>query len=122
MSEVTELLQASRAGDAYPFALMLDADVQLRFGSDAPVAPLDPWQAIASAVSRSRDGREAWHPEHCIDVESALEASSRSRLAVGEPADLVALDIDPLTCSAHELRSMPVAATFLAGRPTFLRL
>jgi predicted amidohydrolase YtcJ len=115
-------LWAGQEAKAFPLALMLDADVDVRFGSDAPVAPLDPWQAIAAAVGRTRDGREPWHPEGCIDVEAALEASSRSRLAVGEPADLVALDLDPLRCSLEELRHMQVAATFVGGRPTHLAL
>ena len=115
-------LWAGQESNAFPLALMLDADVEMQFGSDAPVAPLDPWHAIAAAVGRSRDGREPWHPEGCIDVEAALEASSRTRLAVGEPADLVALDVDPLRCSLDELRAMKVSATFVGGRPTFLAL
>jgi predicted amidohydrolase YtcJ len=115
-------LWAGQAGSAFALAQMLDADVVLRFGSDAPVAPLDPWHAMAAAVGRSRDGREPWHPEQAISIEDAITASSRTRLAVGEPADLVAVDLDPLSCSVDELRSMPVAATFLAGRPTFLSL
>lgn len=115
-------LWAGQEANAFPLALMLDADVEMQFGSDAPVSPLDPWHAIAAAVGRTRDGREPWHPEQCIDVEDALEASSRTRLAVGEPADLVALDIDPLRCSLDELRNMKVAATFVGGRPTYLSL
>ncbi len=120
--DVVDREWAEQSGDAFPLALMLDADVDVRFGSDAPVSPLDPWQAIAAAVSRSRDGREPWHPEHVIGVEAALEASARTRFAVGEPADLVALDIDPLRASAEELRVMKVAATFVGGRPTHLAL
>ena len=115
-------LWAGQDANAFPIALMLDADVEVHFGSDAPVAALDPWHAIASAVGRTRDGREPWHPEQCIDVEAALETSTRTRLAVGEPADLVALDIDPLRCSLEELRNMKVSATFVGGRPTHLAL
>jgi predicted amidohydrolase YtcJ len=120
--DAIEELWGGQESMAFPLAQMLDADVVLRFGSDAPVAPLDPWHAISSAVGRSRDGREPWHPDQAISVEDALAASSRTRFAVGEPADLVAVDIDPLSCSVDELRTMPVAATFLAGRPTFLSI
>lgn len=115
-------LWAGQEANAFPIALMLEADVDVRFGSDAPVAPLDPWHAIAAAVGRSRGGRDPWHPEGCIDVEAALGASTRSRLAVGEPADLVAVEIDPLRCSLDELREMKVVATFVGGRPTHLAL
>ncbi len=41
----------------------LDRPVRrLLLGSDAPVAPLDPWVSMAAAVGRDRDGREPWHP------------------------------------------------------------
>lgn len=115
-------LWAGQAHNAFPLAHMLDAEAEMRFGSDAPVSALDPWHAIAAAVGRSRDGREPWHAEQCIDVEAALEASSRTRLAIGEPADLIAVDSDPLACGLDELRTMKVAATFVGGRPTHLAL
>jgi predicted amidohydrolase YtcJ len=98
-------------------AELLSAGVALVFGSDAPVAPLDPWVAMAAAVGRDR-GREPWHPEQRISAGDALAASVESRIAVGEPADLVVVDRDPLASDAAELRSMPVAATMLAGRFT----
>ena len=48
------------------------AGARLAFGSDAPVAPLDPWVAIAAAVARSRDGRAPWHPEQAVSAAVAL--------------------------------------------------
>jgi predicted amidohydrolase YtcJ len=87
-------------------------------GSDAPVAPLDPWFAIASAVERTRDTRTPWHPEQRIEPQAALDASTRTRIAVGQRADLCVVDIDPLYASVEELRTMPVAATLLGGRLT----
>lgn len=106
---------------AFAFGSLLRAGATLSLGSDAPVAPLDPWIAIAAAVSRSRDGRESWHPDERITVDQALAASSsgRTAVAVGDVADLVVLDDDPTTRSADHLRSMPVAATFVGGRPTW---
>jgi predicted amidohydrolase YtcJ len=38
---------------------------------------------------------------------------------VGQPADLVVVEREPLTVSADELRTMPVFATLLGGRPTY---
>lgn len=117
--ETADVLWAQRTDRTYPFATMLAAGVQLAFGSDAPVAPLDPWFAIASAIERTRDDQAAWHPEQRISPEAALAASSRSRVAVGEPADLVVVESDPLFASGPELRAMPVWATFIAGRQTY---
>lgn len=109
---------ADRAARCYPFAALHAAGVALMLGSDAPVAPLDPWFAIASAVTRTRDGRPPWFPDQALPAAVALAASVRSRVAPGQPADLVVLDADPLGDPAG-LRSMPVAGTMLAGRWTY---
>lgn len=113
--DVADRYWAGRTGRVIPLRSLLDAGAALAFGSDAPVAPLDPWVTMDAAVTRSRDGREPWHPEQRVSFEEALTASTRSTVAVGQPADLVVLDADP---AAGALRSMPVAATLLGGRFT----
>ncbi|MFT4123224.1 MAG: amidohydrolase family protein [Microbacteriaceae bacterium] len=105
-----------RGGRVIPVRALLDAGARVVFGSDAPVAPLDPWAAMAAAVTRARDDRESWHPEQTVTPAEALAASTRGTIAVGQLADLVALDADPR--EARALRGMPVALTLLAGRPT----
>jgi predicted amidohydrolase YtcJ len=111
---------AGRTGRAFPLRSLIDAGATLVLGSDAPVAPLDPWVTIAAAVGRQRDGLAAWHPEQSISAVEAVSASAhgRRRVSVGEVADLCVVDGDPFTASADALRSMPVAATMLAGRFT----
>jgi hypothetical protein len=118
--DVADTIWEGRTGRAYPYRSLLDAGAVLEFGSDAPVAPLDPWDSIASAVFRADDERPAWHPEQAIGVADALAASSRGRRSVsaGDMADLVIVGIDPLDASAGELRAMPVLGTLLAGRWT----
>ncbi|MET0163281.1 MAG: amidohydrolase family protein [Microbacteriaceae bacterium] len=113
--DVAEHYWAGRTERAFPLRALLDTGATLALGSDAPVAPLDPWVAMDAAVTRSRDGRGAWHGEQSITRAEALGASVRSSVAVGEPADLAVLDADP---GAHPLRTMPVAATLLEGRFT----
>lgn len=112
---------ADQTAISYPLAALRDAGAQLRFGSDAPVAALDPWQAIAAAVSRTDDDRDPWHPEESLTVDQAIAASVRSSVRPGEPADLVLTDVDPRTATAGRLRAMPVLATLLAGRVTHTR-
>lgn len=102
----------------YPLGALRDAGVELRFGSDAPVAPLDPWQAISAAVTRTDDEREPWHPEERLTREQALRASVRTALRPGEPADIALCGLDPLVAAGPDLRGMPVVATLLAGRLT----
>jgi len=77
-----------RTERAFMLASLLNAGVVLSLGSDAPVAPLDPWVTMAAAVGRTRDGREPWHAEQAISRQSALAASARGRhvVAVGDVA------------------------------------
>lgn len=116
--DVADAYWGERGGRAFALARLAAAGATLAFGSDAPVAPLDPWVTIAAAVGRSRDGREPWHPEQAVPWQIALDASTRSRIAIGEVADIAVVELDPLRASADELRRMPVAATLLSGRFT----
>ena len=91
---------ANPAGIPYPFRALHDAGTTLRMGSDAPVAPLDPWLAISAAVfgSESSD-REPFQPEQCL-----------------------LLDADPYAADTPEaMRAMPqhVVMTLLCGERTY---
>lgn len=104
---------------AFAYRSLLDAGVPLVLGSDAPVAPLDPWIALAAAVRRTRDDRPSWHPEQEIPLAAALAASigADGPIAVGRVADLVITDLDPVD-HVDRLRTMPVTGTLLGGRWT----
>jgi len=115
--DVAEHHWAGRTDRAFALRSLLDAGAALALGSDAPVSPLDPWATAAAAVTRTRGGREPWHPEQRISTAEALAASTRSTVAVGQPADLVLTETDPL--ATDDLRSVSVAATLLAGGFTF---
>ena len=77
--DVADRYWAGRTDRAFMLAELAAAGVELALGSDAPVAPLDPWVAIAAAVGRTRDGREPWHPEQAIEARVALAASTGGR-------------------------------------------
>ncbi|MGW4032982.1 amidohydrolase [Streptomyces sp. NPDC004838] len=115
--DVADRHWAGRTHRAYAFADLLASGAGLALGSDAPVAPLDPWLTIASAVTRTDDERPPWHPEQRIPVLAALTGSAQGRrlIRVGDRADLVITDADPLTADVDTLRGMPVHATMLAG-------
>jgi predicted amidohydrolase YtcJ len=120
--DVTDHFWAGREGRAFAYRALLEAGAELALGSDAPVAPLDPWVTIAAAVTRTRDGRAPWHPEQSLTIDDALRASwgGVPGIAVGGPADLVVTDVDPRTAltddpSGDRLRRMPVWGTMVAG-------
>ncbi|MBI9115112.1 amidohydrolase [Sanguibacter suaedae] len=122
--DVTEAIWPGRSARSFPLRDLHDAGVTLTLGSDAPVAPLDPWLAMAAAVHRSADDRDPWHPEQHLTVSEALAASTdgRTGLHPGGPADIVLLDSDPLQPfpttaeTAAHLRGTTVAVTLVAGR------
>jgi predicted amidohydrolase YtcJ len=109
---------AGRTGRAYAFRALHDAGATLELGSDAPVAPLDPWDAIASAVTRTDDDRPGWHLEQALPLEVAVASSTGGRgttVEVGDPADLVLTGRDLTGLPPSELRDLPIHATLLGG-------
>jgi predicted amidohydrolase YtcJ len=118
--DVADRLWAGRTARAFAYRTLLDAGAAIVLGSDAPVAPLDPWVTIGAAVHRSGDGRPSWHPEQEIPLPVALAASAGpdGPVAMGRRADLCVTDLDPAAVPAAMLRDMPVAGTLLGGRWT----
>lgn len=121
--DVAEQCWADRTERCFMFSTMINSGVRLALGSDAPVAPLDPWLAVAAAVHRSADARAPWHAEQALTPAQALTASTDgiTEIRPGGPGDVLLLDADPLAAGesaeqAQRLRSMPVALTVVAGR------
>lgn len=126
--DVTDVYWADRADRAFALRQLVDQGATLALGSDAPVSPLNPWIEIAAAVTRTRDGREPWHPGGGLTYDEALRFSTRTTLEVGQPAHIVALEADPrwlleaLTGdparASDALREMSVALTVSGGNVT----
>lgn len=116
--DIAERWWAGRTHRAFPYADLLAAGVPLVFGSDAPVAPLDPWDGIASAVTRTDDERSAWHPEQALSLTDAVAATcgGRAALRAGDVADLAVVAGD--LAASTDLRAAEVLLTAVAGRPT----
>ena len=120
--DVADRYWAGRTDRTFAFRSLLDAGAQLALGSDAPVSPLDPWVTAAAAVGRTRGERAPWHPEQRISAAEALAASTRTTVEVGQVADLIVTEVDPVLATAEGLADMAVVATLLGGRYTFTEL
>ncbi|MFJ6043915.1 MULTISPECIES: amidohydrolase [Brachybacterium] len=134
--DATESIWPGHGTQAFRLRDLREAGVELALGSDAPVAPLDPWLAMAAAVHRSADERPAWHPSQQLQPREALAASTDGvgTLAVGGRADIVLLDeaedlfadvpagadglMDEAAAreAAARLRTVDPLATVVAGR------
>jgi predicted amidohydrolase YtcJ len=120
-------LGARRSAEQYRYASMVRAGVHVSAGSDWPVTPHDPMEAIRVAVTRKATGDDdAWLPHERLDVEEALHAytaevahqafaDARGRLRVGDVADLVLLDADPRRVAPMAIGDIRVVGTWLGG-------
>jgi predicted amidohydrolase YtcJ len=119
-----------RLNRTYAFHTLLKAGVKTCFGSDWPVAPIDPLTGIDAAVTRHTiDGANpnGWHPEQRVSIEQTLTAYTRTaafagfsedrmgRIAPGYLADLVVLDRDLLTVPSDQYLKTGVLRTFVDG-------
>ncbi len=102
----------------------LDAGVPLAGGSDAPYGSVDPWQAMATAVSRRTRTGEPLSLAESLSAEEALglflsppeaPGSAPRRVEVGSPADLCLLD-RAWSEARLALGAECVAATICSGR------
>jgi predicted amidohydrolase YtcJ len=100
-----------RGRGAYAFRSLLAAGNALVFGSDVPVASIDPREGVFAALERRGfDGAPSagWRPEERLGFKEVVHAYTtaaaraagvahrRGTLAPGQDADLVAWDVDPL--------------------------
>jgi predicted amidohydrolase YtcJ len=118
----------------YAFRSLLDAGVMLAFGSDWTVAPLDPMQGIAAAVTRQTlDGKNpnGWIPEQKITVEEAVRAYTvgsayaefaekvKGTVAPGKLADLVMLSDNIFEIPPSQITNATVLCTIMDGGVVF---
>ena len=99
-----------RGRGAYAFRSLLRRGTSVVFGSDVPVAPVDPREGVFAAMERrAADGSpgDGWRLEERLGLEEVVRAYTLAaarasgserrlgRLAAGMEADLVAWDVDP---------------------------
>lgn len=123
-----------RCRTSFAWRSMLDAGVRLAFGTDWPIAPLNPLLGIWAAVKRqSLDGRhpEGWFPEQRLTLEEALRAytqagayaefqeDNKGTIAVGKLADMIVLSADLFSIPADQIKEQTVALTIVGGKVVY---
>ena len=123
-----------RARSSYAWKSMQDAGAKLAFGSDWPVAPLDPLLGIYAAVTRATlDGKNpgGWFPEQRLTVEEALRAytlgaayaafqeKEKGAISPGKLADVVVLSDDLFRIPPERIKDVHVEITIVGGRVVY---
>jgi predicted amidohydrolase YtcJ len=129
-----ERIGEARLNGTYAFHSLMASGARVTFGSDWPVAPLDPIIGIHAAVTRETiDGANprGWLPQEKVTVEQALTAYTSANayagfqedrlgvLAPGYLADIVVLDANPLRIDPETLRDLKVLRTLVGGRELY---
>lgn len=123
-----------RARWSYAWKSILDAGAPLAFGTDWPVAPLDPLLGIYAAVTRATlDGKNpgGWFPEERLTLEEALRAytqgsayaafqeNEKGTISPGKLADIVVLSDDLFKIPPEKIKDARVVMTVVGGRIVF---
>jgi predicted amidohydrolase YtcJ len=123
-----------RSSRTYAFRTFLDHGVRLAFGSDWPVAPLNPMLGVYAAVTRATlDGKNpgGWFPEQKLTVAEAIEAftmgsayaefqeKEKGSITVGKLADMVILSDDIFAIDPARIRNAKVLKTLVGGKVVY---
>ncbi len=119
----------------YVFKTLLESGANVTFGSDWPVASLDPLMGIYTAVTRhTRDGKNpnGWYSQEKISVEDAIrcytinsayagfQKEKLGTLESGKLADFVVLSKDITTIEPEEILNTTVVRTVVGGKDVYV--
>jgi predicted amidohydrolase YtcJ len=119
---------------AYAWKSLLQANLRVQFGSDAPVESINPIYGIHAAVTRQdASGQPAggWYPEQKLSLERALEGycsvaawntrreNQLGSIAPGKWADLTVFEQDLFNLSPQQWLSVQTAMTVVHGEVVY---
>jgi predicted amidohydrolase YtcJ len=126
----------ARGEGAYSFRTILSMGTTMAFGSDAPVASMDPREGVYAAVTRLAQGggsAGAWRPGERLGLETVIRAYTegparaaglahrRGTLAPGQDADFVAWEVDPALARDPSVFRLAQARLTVVGGEVVMR-
>ena len=126
-----KILGEERCRHTYPFKTLLDRGTVLAFGSDHPIAGLNPMNGIYRAVTRLAEDRQpegGWSPWEKLSVADSIKAYTMGSsyqmyneditgtLEEGKLADIVVLDKNLFEIDPEEILTTTVEMTMLDGK------
>jgi len=125
-----------RIKTTHPYKSLLKSGAVVAFGTDWPVAPLNPLYGIYAAVTRQTvDGKnpDGWIPEEKLSVEEAIkcytlnaayasyEEKIKGSIEPGKLADFVVLSDDILSIDQEKIKDVVVEMTIFDGEIVYER-
>jgi predicted amidohydrolase YtcJ len=127
-------LGLERSRTSFAWRSMLMHGVPLAFGTDWPIAPLNPLLGVCAAVTRQTlDNKhpEGWIPEQRVTLEEALRAYTqgsayaefqekvKGTIAPEKLADMVVLSADLFSIPADQIKNQRVILTMVGGKVVY---
>ncbi len=118
---------------SYPWRTLIESGALIGNGTDVPVEPIDAIASYAASVTRITKDGTAFHPEHVMTRQEALESYTinnaiaafeediKGSLTPGKLADLVVLSQDLLTVPDEALPNTQVDMTIIGGAVVYTR-
>lgn len=133
--DMADRFLGKRAKLAYAYQSLKATGVEMVFGSDAPVEPINPFHGLHAAVTRRQingePGSEGWQPQERLSLADALDGfswaparisgrgASLGHIAPGAAADLILLGENPFQTDPHDLWAIEPIATMVDGEWVF---
>jgi hypothetical protein len=116
---ITRRLGTERIPWVYPFKSLLASNVPVAGSSDCPVEPPKALWGMAAAMDRfgiAPDERLTGTEALAMFTSGAARALREPEpLAIGSPADIAVIDVDPVTASASQIHGAQVLDTYVDG-------
>lgn len=126
-----KILGEKRCRYTYPFKTLLNRGTVLAFGSDHPIASLNPMNGIYRAVTRLAEDRKpegGWNPNEKLSVSESIKAYTigsayqmynehiTGTLEPGKMADIVVIDKNLFEVDAEEILDAKIIMTMFDGK------
>lgn len=127
---INDRLPKDRISDTYAFKTMMNKNINVSFGSDAPVDYAAPLLGIHVAVNRTDlNGfpENGWQPKEKLSIKEAIynytyasayaerQEKNKGALEINYYADFVILDKNPLTIDSKKIKEINVVTTYVDG-------
>jgi predicted amidohydrolase YtcJ len=128
--DVVDRILGERGQFTHAYRDALDTGAVVVFSSDAPFAPIDPWQGIMAAVLRRNPNSPpgaAWYPKQCLTLAEAIhgftmaaaittsQEQRQGSISPGKAADLTIFDKDIFALGPDSYAGVSIAGTIVDG-------